>query len=247
MLQQASSPKFDEHKIVYDLKIIYTCLQVTKLDNDVASSMRGSNRMMLPKPAQPPSVFRPRTKPGDPYEDTGVSFHHARDEDLEAMQAPVPVFKEQQNTPLAGEIRVGAVPKIDLSAAITTNHATELQESRELLQHVTDEDHFTPGDGLHANAAIQRNKGADSSLQDEISLTAEPLVEKITENPAEKQQVAAQQIIDNNHVGINKLGTPIQALPPASQLDAGVLDALPLQMRRELERAYGNPQSRCSA
>lgn len=34
-------------------------------------------------------------------------------------------------------------------------------------------------------------------------------------------------------------GTPIQALPPASQLDAAVLDALPLELKRELERAYG--------
>ncbi|KAK9805394.1 hypothetical protein WJX73_010812 [Symbiochloris irregularis] len=33
--------------------------------------------------------------------------------------------------------------------------------------------------------------------------------------------------------------TPIVALPPASQLDAEVLDALPLPLRRELERAYG--------
>lgn len=34
-------------------------------------------------------------------------------------------------------------------------------------------------------------------------------------------------------------GTPVRALPPASQLDAAVLDALPLVLKRELERAYG--------
>jgi hypothetical protein len=33
--------------------------------------------------------------------------------------------------------------------------------------------------------------------------------------------------------------TPISALPPASQLDREVLDALPITMRLELERAYG--------
>ena len=33
--------------------------------------------------------------------------------------------------------------------------------------------------------------------------------------------------------------TPIQALPPMGQIDASVLDALPLQLKRELERAYG--------
>lgn len=35
----------------------------------------------------------------------------------------------------------------------------------------------------------------------------------------------------------------ISALPPASQLDPGVMDALPLGLRRELERAYGKPLS----
>ena len=34
---------------------------------------------------------------------------------------------------------------------------------------------------------------------------------------------------------------PTEALPPVSQLDASVLDALPLAMKRELEHAYGKP------
>ena len=33
--------------------------------------------------------------------------------------------------------------------------------------------------------------------------------------------------------------TPIQALPPAAAIDLDVLDALPLHLKRELERAYG--------
>jgi hypothetical protein len=33
----------------------------------------------------------------------------------------------------------------------------------------------------------------------------------------------------------------ILPLPPASQIDTSVLDALPLQMKREIERAYGVP------
>ncbi len=36
-----------------------------------------------------------------------------------------------------------------------------------------------------------------------------------------------------------RLMRPMEALPPASQLDASVLDALPLAMKRELEHAYG--------
>ena len=35
------------------------------------------------------------------------------------------------------------------------------------------------------------------------------------------------------------VSTPVQTLPPASQIDPSVLDALPLQMKREIERAYG--------
>ena len=34
-------------------------------------------------------------------------------------------------------------------------------------------------------------------------------------------------------------GTPVVALPPSSQLDESVLDALPLALKRELELAYG--------
>lgn len=43
--------------------------------------------------------------------------------------------------------------------------------------------------------------------------------------------------------------TPIQPLPPASQIDSSVLDALPLQMKREIERAYGETEllTRCVA
>ena len=47
---------------------------------------------------------------------------------------------------------------------------------------------------------------------------------------------AIQGQVGNAHEG---LSTPIQTLPPASQIDPAVLDALPLQMKREIERAYG--------
>ena len=40
-----------------------------------------------------------------------------------------------------------------------------------------------------------------------------------------------------------RLMRPTEALPPASQLDTSVLDALPLAMKRELEHAYGEPSS----
>ena len=39
--------------------------------------------------------------------------------------------------------------------------------------------------------------------------------------------------------------TPIQALPPAAAIDLDVLDALPLHLKRELERAYGEVKHFC--
>ena len=46
--------------------------------------------------------------------------------------------------------------------------------------------------------------------------------------------------VQDEHRQAELLGTtPIQALPPASAIDLDVLDALPLHLKRELERAYG--------
>ncbi len=58
----------------------------------------------------------------------------------------------------------------------------------------------------------------------------------------QQQQQQQQQLVS----GLQKAGLMVPqgaaaALPPASQIDASVLDALPLQVRRELEIAYGKP------
>ena len=45
--------------------------------------------------------------------------------------------------------------------------------------------------------------------------------------------------LQTQHAEERSSTTPIQALPPASALDLAVLDALPLHLKRELERAYG--------
>ena len=47
--------------------------------------------------------------------------------------------------------------------------------------------------------------------------------------------------------GSRPVGTPIAALPALSQVDPSVMDALPLEVRWELEQAYGelSPQSVC--
>lgn len=45
----------------------------------------------------------------------------------------------------------------------------------------------------------------------------------------------------SDEAGPARAGTPIVALPAFSQVDMKVMDALPLHVRRELERAYGEP------
>ena len=52
---------------------------------------------------------------------------------------------------------------------------------------------------------------------------------------------AAQQALQHSPSSraLAKPQLPMSALPPASQIDSSVLDALPLQVRRELELAYG--------
>ena len=49
--------------------------------------------------------------------------------------------------------------------------------------------------------------------------------------------------MQKQQAGERATATPIQALPPASALDLDVLDALPLHLKRELERAYGETLS----
>ena len=56
---------------------------------------------------------------------------------------------------------------------------------------------------------------------------------------------AQQQMQELRAAGTHK--QPVSALPPASQIDSSVLDALPLQVRRELELAYGITTKSCSS
>ena len=51
--------------------------------------------------------------------------------------------------------------------------------------------------------------------------------------------VSTLHAVQGRHAEGRPTSTPIQALPPASALDLDVLDALPLNLKRELERAYG--------
>ena len=56
---------------------------------------------------------------------------------------------------------------------------------------------------------------------------------------------AQQQMQEWRAAGMQQ--QPVSALPPASQIDSSVLDALPLQVRRELELAYGTTTKSCSS
>ena len=69
---------------------------------------------------------------------------------------------------------------------------------------------------------------------------------------AHPHAVSVQQAPHQQQIGQRSLiaGVTAQqavaALPPASQIDASVLDALPLEVRRELELAYGTSQMQCT-
>ena len=73
---------------------------------------------------------------------------------------------------------------------------------------------------------------------------APQLSEQAHSTAAGKQEAAAADLLpllQQQQNLVRTVHTPIQALPPASQLDGEVLDALPLPLKRELERAYGAP------
>ena len=57
--------------------------------------------------------------------------------------------------------------------------------------------------------------------------------------PAASQGGAGEGLAGGSRSGQSAAAAALQALPPASQVDTSVLDALPLQMKREIERAYG--------
>lgn len=58
---------------------------------------------------------------------------------------------------------------------------------------------------------------------------------------------AGQQQMQGWRAAAMQQQQPVSALPPASQIDSSVLDALPLQVRRELELAYGVATYSCSS
>ena len=266
-------------------------VQVSKLDNDLANASSGTNRMALPRPAQPPSLFRPRTKASDPYEDTGVSFHTARAQDAFADQ-----HKGYQKDSVADTAKF-AVPRPPLETMVDPEGPRHLadedqnpnpqlaarEESRQSLaphQHVelhSLEPLLIEEQGLRLNQAqntrssetasllcASKNIARMEDLQAQQSalhtVLAGPSHDREPTQPAAKNRsnaadgeasrgnLDAMTAIEQAGLDAEAIrnaarvpGTPIQALPPASQLDASVLDALPLQLRREIERAYGNP------
>ena len=134
----------------------------------------------------------------------------------------------QQHADLSGDEAVGLELDLDLmeeerTALAVLGHAV----SSHCLQPPGAASEAAPNDVNQARQAI--NQRAD----------AVPPVHKLSvasHGTSVQQQQQAQ--------GLKKTATlaaqqAVAALPPASQVDASVLDALPLQVRRELELAYG--------
>lgn len=82
-----------------------------------------------------------------------------------------------------------------------------------------------------------REQGVGGAVED-----AEPSARDVLEGGLEAQKDRPESSGAAALRGVREVAgasTPILALPPPSQVDASVLDALPLDMRREFERAYG--------
>lgn len=83
----------------------------------------------------------------------------------------------------------------------------------------------------HAHQFLAQH-GAEAALSGPLEEQAGPLhVPTAAAGPAQQQGQGSKA------AGVHP--KPVSALPPASQIDSSVLDALPLQVRRELELAYG--------
>ena len=112
---------------------------------------------------------------------------------------------------------------------------------------------LTPGvdaQGLEDRLAVESTSRADMEELRDIATAADPQCM----DPQEGTAVSAVGVYDIRPGNADVVGgylagvqedsndqPPIQTLPPASQIDPSVLDALPLQMKREIERAYGDP------
>lgn len=298
--------------------------QVSKLDNDPASASAGSNRMGLPKPAQAPSVFRPRQKPSDKYEDTGVSIHAARTQAAQIQKAEMVEWRQQNLTSphekqgndlaandkalidssgegvserkpsMTGKLREKGQDNVNMIEGEATSvpdrfvresALAPISEGNEELAVMQDNDQYfteteTAGrnsDQIQGEASelmFEQMEGyvAPEGLVNENQTCAQANAQQILEaETAQRQEenkgggFGQEQAFDQRGnaatggnyatgqknavsrdssskveeaIGKNP-GTPIQALPPASQLDTSVLDALPLHMKREIERAYG--------
>ena len=270
-------------------------VQVSKLDNDLANASSGTNRMALPRPAQPPSLFRPRTKASDPYEDTGVSFHTATAQDAfadqhkgfqkdsvadaakfavprppaERMVNPEgprhPADEDQNPNPQPAareESRLSIAPHATTPRHVES-HSLEpllIEEQRLQLNQAQNTRPSETASLLCASKNIARMEDLQAQQSALHTIHAGPSHDREPTQPAAKNRSNAadgeaslgnldamtgivQAGLDVVAIGnaVRVPGTPIQALPPASQLDASVLDALPLQLRREIERAYGDP------
>lgn len=105
---------------------------------------------------------------------------------------------------------------------------------------------LSPADDGAVNSLLRENL---DELRDIAQASEQPgLIEHDPSVQAEQHPDEAMHkemegsAMGRQHFDGQEQGTaPIQTLPPASQIDPSVMDALPLQMKREIEQAYGKP------
>lgn len=92
------------------------------------------------------------------------------------------------------------------------------------------------------SVAVTLREGFWTSLPDAVSLGHGTCAHAALFS-CSSQRLIVSCLMQKQQAGERATATPIQALPPASALDLDVLDALPLHLKRELERAYGETHS----
>ncbi|KAK9810528.1 hypothetical protein WJX72_012236 [[Myrmecia] bisecta] len=186
-------------------------LAVTKLDTD-AASLSAKPAGPVPKAAPPPSAYTPA-------DDRGWQ---------EFVTAASPLGKTT-GSPVGSD---DEAPSLHLDLRIDSDAAGEDDDDGWMHADLTDGWHRQAGDDLGDQDSDQAGDAVDKASEE----SSQPPVL----DPEEQARLAA---LKGKQPMLEDASDPAAQPPPQAQpltsVDASVLDALPLAMKRELERAYG--------
>ncbi|KAK9844061.1 hypothetical protein WJX81_003182 [Elliptochloris bilobata] len=200
-------------------------LTMAKLDSDPASgAARPTNAKPAKLAAPPPSAYNPREP--HPWNDwLAQKMAEERCADAAAAAAVAAAAEPSPGAAAATPVGRAALPSLsEIDAAVWAELPESVQRDLLLQRQLAH-----PRSPARAAVGLRR-----SPLRQAGGLAIGPGAGGSRAGTGSRAGV-----VDADAEGRAAAGTPILALPPASQLEPGVLDALPLSVRRELERAYG--------